>query len=218
MWSCGCQGGARNHILHALCSRPRRSMRRSAPRLSQTLWHARARCRASRARSASGLSAARARASCVSRMVCACVCSVEQFWVAHNLVLCRFMAAFSASLGPGRRAAGSMRGRSVGAEPPAGGVVCGVDARVLAGERGQGGGLHTCMCTLPETSFLGRLSYAFCVSCVCDGRRGGRWYENAAGFTLRWGSAFRFPVSAAAFRMADPTVAWTRHASYSRRF
>ena len=74
--------------------------------------------------------------------------------MAHNVVLCRLMAAFSASLRPGRRAAGSMRGRSVGAEPPTGGVVCGVDARVLAGERGLGGGLHTCMCTLPETSFF----------------------------------------------------------------
>jgi hypothetical protein len=85
-------------------------------------------------------------------MMCACVCIVEQFWMAQNVVLWRVMAAFSASLRPGRRAAGSMRGRSVGAEPPTGGVVCGVDARVLAGERGLGGGLHTCMCTLPETS------------------------------------------------------------------
>ena len=77
-------------------------------------------------------------------MMCACVCIVEQFWMAQNVVLWRVMAAFSASLRPGRRAAGSMRGRSVGAEPPTGGVVCGVDARVLAGERrperGLGGG------------------------------------------------------------------------------
>ena len=73
--------------------------------------------------------------------------------MAHNVVLCRLMAAFSASLRPGRRTAGSMRGRSVDAEPLTGGVVCGVDARVLAGERGLGGGLHTCMCTLPESSF-----------------------------------------------------------------
>ena len=144
----------RNHKNAKLCSRPRGTMSRSALRLPRASWHARARCRACRARSASGLARSRARASCVSRMVCACVCSVEQLWMAHNVVLCRLMAAFSASLRPGRRTAGSMRGRSVDAEPLTGGVVCGVDARVLAGERGLGGGLHTCMCTLPEPSFL----------------------------------------------------------------
>ena len=35
-----------------------------------------------------------------------------------------------------------MRGRSVGAEPMTGGVVCVVDARGLAEERGLGDGLH----------------------------------------------------------------------------
>ena len=71
------------------------------------------------------------------------VCFVEELWVAQKIVLCRLMAACCASLGPGRRAAGGVRGRSVGAEPMAGGAARGVDARGLAGERGQGDGLHT---------------------------------------------------------------------------
>ena len=148
----------RNHKNAKLCSRPRGTMPRSAPRLSRALWRARACCRARRARSATGLARSRAHVSRVSRMMCACVCIVEQLWMAQNVVLCRVMAACCASSRPGRRAAGRMRGRSVGAEPLTGGVVCGVDARVLAGERGLGGGLHTCMCTLPEPSFFSQWS------------------------------------------------------------
>ena len=118
-----------------LGSRPRGTMSRSSPRLSRTLWRARACCRARRARSATGLARSRAHVSRVPRMMCACVCIVEQFWMAQNVVLWRVMAAFSASLRPGRRAAGGMRGRSVGAEPMWGGVVCGVDARGMAEAR-----------------------------------------------------------------------------------
>ena len=44
--------------------------------------------------------------------------------------------------GSGRRAASGICGRSVGAEPMTGGVVCVVDARGLAEERGLGDGLH----------------------------------------------------------------------------
>ena len=46
-------------------------MPRSTPHLPRASWHARARCRACRARSASGLARSRAHASCVPRMVCA---------------------------------------------------------------------------------------------------------------------------------------------------
>ena len=62
--------------------------------------------------------------------------------MAQNVVLCRVMAACCASLRSGRRAAGGVRGRSVGAEPMRGGVLYGVDARGLAEERGLGDGLH----------------------------------------------------------------------------
>ena len=75
-------------------------------------------------------------------MVCACVCIVEHLWMAHNVVLCRVMAACCASWRPERRATDGMRGRSVGAEPMTGGVMRVVDARGLAEERGLGDGLH----------------------------------------------------------------------------
>ena len=77
------------------------------------------------------------------------VWSVEHLWMAQNVVLCRVMAACCASLRSGRRAAGGVRDRSVGAEPMKGGAAHGVDARGLVGERGLGIGnglltLHVC--------------------------------------------------------------------------
>ena len=77
------------------------------------------------------------------------VCSVKHLWMAQNVVLCRVMAACCASLGSGRRAAGGVRGRSVGAEPMKGGAAHGVDARGLVGERGLGDGLLTLHVCLP---------------------------------------------------------------------
>ena len=59
------------------------------------------------------------------------------------------MAACCAALGSGRRAAGGVRGRSVGAEPMKGGAAHGVDARGLVGERGLGDGLLTLHVYLP---------------------------------------------------------------------
>ena len=51
--------------------------------------------------------------------------------------------------GSGRRAASGICGRSVGAEPMTGGVVCVVDARGLAEERGLGDvQQQTCMCSV----------------------------------------------------------------------
>ena len=69
--------------------------------------------------------------------------------MAHDVVLCRVMASCCASLRSGRRAAGGVRGRSVGAEPMKGGAAHGVDARGLIGERGLGGGLLTLHVYLP---------------------------------------------------------------------
>ena len=74
--------------------------------------------------------------------------------MAQKIVLCRLMAACCASLGPGRRAAGGVRGRSVGAEQMAGGAARGVDARGLAGERGQGDGFHTSVQHLSQREFF----------------------------------------------------------------
>ena len=54
-------------------------MPRSTPHLPRASWHARARCRACRARSASGLARSRAHASCVPRMVCACSVQCQAF-------------------------------------------------------------------------------------------------------------------------------------------
>ena len=54
-------------------------MPRSTPHLPRSSWHARARCRACRARSASGLARSRAHASCVPRMVCACSVQCRAF-------------------------------------------------------------------------------------------------------------------------------------------
>ena len=82
------------------------------------------------------------------------VCSVKHLWMAQNVVLCRVMAACCASLGSGRRAAGGVRGRSVGAEPMKGGAAHGVDARGLVGERGLGDGLLTLHVYLPVSKFL----------------------------------------------------------------
>ena len=65
------------------------------------------------------------------------------------------MAACCASLGSGRRPAGGVRGRSVGAEPMKGGAVHGVDARGLVGERGLGDGLLTLHVYLPVSKILG---------------------------------------------------------------
>ena len=75
--------------------------------------------------------------------------------MAQNVVLCRVMAACCASLGSGRRAAGGVRGRSVGAEPMKGGAAHGVDARGLVGERGLGDGLLTLHVYLPVCLFFG---------------------------------------------------------------
>ena len=74
--------------------------------------------------------------------------------MAQNVVLCRVMAACCASLGSGRRAAGGVRGRSVGAEPMKGGAAHGVDARGLVGERGLGDGLLTLHVYLPVCLFF----------------------------------------------------------------
>ena len=111
-----CQDGARNHKNATLCSRPRGTMPRSAPRLPRASWHARARCRACRARSASGLARSRAHASCVPRMVCACsvqcrafvdgaeCCSVQS----HGSMLC--IVGVRASCGRRRASAGGAWG------------------------------------------------------------------------------------------------------------
>ena len=120
------------------------------------------------ARSASGLARSRAHASCVPRTWrVRAVCSVEHLWMAQNVVLCRVMAACCASLGSGRRAAGGVRGRSVGAEPMKGGAAHGVDARGLVGERGLGDGLLTLHVYLPVSKNLWCVIYCTEASCVC---------------------------------------------------
>ena len=84
--------------------------------------------------------------------------------MAQNVVLCRVMAACCASLGSGRRAAGGVRGRSVGAEPMKGGAAHGVDARGLVGERGLGDGLLTLHVYLPVCLFLVRMGMMACAA------------------------------------------------------
>ena len=76
------------------------------------------------------------------------------------------MAACCASLGSGRRAAGGVRGRSVGAEPMKGGAAHGVDARGLVGERGLGDGLLTLHVYLPVCLSTQLLVHPVCYPCV----------------------------------------------------